>query len=85
VAKFFFEEIGKIRFLKCEFGKKMLNKWNFFEKVYKPQKRKKKKKKRRENTDNICIWYTRYKYYALTKPASILVPSYKRFVFAFNY
>jgi len=27
---------------------------------------------------------TRYKYYALTKPASILVASYKGFVFAFN-
>ncbi len=57
-----------------------------FDKAYKPQNwKKKKEKKRRKNTDNIRVWYTSYKYYALTKPASILVPSYKHFVFAFNY
>ncbi len=33
-----------------------------FDKVYKPQNSKKEKKKKRKNTDNICIWYTRYKY-----------------------
>jgi hypothetical protein len=55
VAKFFFEEIGNIRFLKCEFGKKMLNKWNFFEKVYKPQNRKKKKEKKRERKTLIIF------------------------------
>jgi hypothetical protein len=38
-----------------------------------------------EKIDKIFIWYTRYKYYALTKPTSILVPSYKLLVFAFNY
>jgi hypothetical protein len=54
-----------------------------FDKVYKPQNGGKKKEKRK-NTDNIYIWYTRYKYYALTKPTSILVPSYKRFGFASN-
>jgi ribosomal protein L44E len=31
----------------------------------------KKKKEKRKNTDNISIWYTRYKYYALTKPAHL--------------
>jgi len=61
----------------------MLNKWKFLTKF--TNRKIEKKKERRNNTDNIGTWYTRYKYYALTKAASILVPSYKGLVFASNY
>jgi hypothetical protein len=67
----------------CEFEKKMLNKWKILTKF--TNHKIEKKKEKRKNTDNICIWYTRYKYYAVTKPASILVSSYKSFVFVSNY
>jgi hypothetical protein len=47
VAKFFFEEIGKIRFKSVNSGKKLLNKWKFLTKFtnHKIEKKKKKKKK----------------------------------------
>jgi hypothetical protein len=59
----------------------MLTKWKNLTK-FTNHKIEEKKKEKRKNTDNICIWYTRYNYYAVTKPASILVSSYKSFVFA---
>jgi hypothetical protein len=56
-----------------------------FDKVFTNHKiEKKKKREKRKNTENICIWYYQVQILALTKAASILVPSYKRFGFACN-
>jgi len=78
----FLKKLGKIRFNSVNSRKQCsINRKNW--QSHKPQKWEKTEK--RKNTDNICIWYTRYKYYALTKPASILISSYKSFVFVSNY
>jgi hypothetical protein len=55
-----------------------------FDKVFTNHKIEKKKREKRKNTENICIWYYQVQILALTKAASILVPSYKRFGFACN-